>query len=81
MPNRPTSFKLHIRPMFSEMDVQHMKGAFDLSKYADVVKYAGPILDRLKGVGGAVMPPAPEGPWPEEWIALFERWVEEGCPE
>jgi hypothetical protein len=66
--------------MFSEMDVKHMKGAFDLSKYADVVKFAKPILARLKGVG-AVMPPPPEGPWPEEWIALFARWVEEGCAE
>jgi len=81
MANRPTSFKLHIRPLFSEMDVQHMSGAFDLSKYEDVVAHAAGILDRLKGVGGAVMPPKPEGPWPDEWIALFQRWMTENYPQ
>jgi hypothetical protein len=67
--------------MFSELDVQKMSGAFNLSSYKDVVANAAPILDRLKGIGGAVMPPKPEGPWPDEWIGLFERWVSEKCPE
>jgi len=81
MANRPTSFKLYIRPMFSEMDVKHMSGAFDLSNYNDVVTHATDILNRLKGIGGPVMPPKPEGPWPDEWIELFARWVEEKHPE
>jgi hypothetical protein len=67
--------------MFSEIDVKHMSAAFDLSSYNDVVAHAADILNRLKGIGGPVMPPAPEGPWPEEWIALFQRWVDEQCPQ
>jgi hypothetical protein len=62
------------------MDQQHMSGAFDLFNYDDVVTHATDILNRLKAVGGPVMPPKPEGPWPDEWIALFQRWVDEGCP-
>jgi hypothetical protein len=67
--------------MFSQMDVQHMIKAFDLSKYTDVVAHAADILNRLKGIDGPVMPPKPEGPWPDEWIALFQRWVNENYPE
>jgi hypothetical protein len=37
-------------------------------------------LHRLKAPDpGVVMPPPDEGgPWPPEWLALFERWINEG---
>ena len=41
------------------------------------------IFDRIRGIGGSVMPPPPpygDGPWPQEKIDLFEAWVKEGCP-
>ena len=76
------SFAKDIRPLFSAIDVAHMSGAFDLSKYDDVRKNAQPILRRLKGEGGAVMPPPPaqggSGPWAAEKIALFQSWIDSG---
>ena len=79
-PNRPTSFALHIRPLMRDIDIEHMKqfGNFDLSKLDDVKNQSQKILDRLRG-NGPLMPPANDGgPWPEEWIRLFERWIQEG---
>jgi hypothetical protein len=79
---RKASFALHIRPLFTETDVAHMqKGGLDLSSYDDVKSHANSILTRLKGGPGiSQMPPASTtGPWPDEWVALFQRWVSEGC--
>jgi hypothetical protein len=78
---RPVSFELHIRPLFrDDPDIDHMTGFFDLRMHADVKANAQPILTRLKHPGKRMMPPpADGGPWPEEWIALFERWIAEGC--
>ena len=78
----PISFAKDIRSLFSPIDIAHMSGAFDLSNYDDVRKNAQQILRRLKGQGGAVMPPPPanggSGPWPDEKIALFEAWIDGG---
>ena len=80
--NRATSFKLHIRPLMRKIDIDNMKFKFDLSQYADVVANANGILGRLNGSAGPVMPPENQGgPWPEEWIQLFERWIQEKHPE
>jgi hypothetical protein len=81
--NAMTSFAVDIRPLFTDRDVQGMSRAFDLTSYDAVKAHAGAISDRLRGIGGALMPPVPprgEGPWPEAHIALFDRWVAEGCP-
>lgn len=76
--NRPVSFALHIRPLMRERDIEHMMFRFDLSKHEDVKANSAAILDRLKG-NGNLMPPANDGgPWPNEWIDLFERWIQEG---
>jgi hypothetical protein len=79
--NRPTSFKLHIRPLFrDDIDVAHMKPAgIDLSNYDDVSANSADILNRLKARDSSMMPPAKsDGPWPDEWTDLFERWIKEG---
>lgn len=76
-----TSFQRDIRPLFTERDIQGMKKAFDLGKYDDVKKFAVPIYDRIRGIGGAVMPPPPpkgEGPWPQSRIELFAKWMADG---
>jgi hypothetical protein len=78
------SFAKDIRPLFTSIDVAHMSGAFDLSHYEDVRKHALQILSRLKGEGGAVMPPPADkggtGPWSAERIALFQSWIDAGSP-
>ncbi len=73
---RTPVFELHIVPMFRATDREHMAFSFGLHDYDDVVENADAILERLEGDN---MPPADSaGPWPEEWTALFKRWMESG---
>jgi hypothetical protein len=74
MANRPTSFKLHIKPLFTATDDAHMKPlGLDLTSYDDVKKRSKDILARLKDSNDPMPPTSDGGPWPDEWIALFER--------
>ena len=77
-----TSFEADIRPLFTERDIHGMSKAFNLASYDEVKAYAAAIKDRIRGIGGAVMPPPPpkgEGPWPQSRIDLFDKWVADGC--
>jgi hypothetical protein len=69
------SFARDIRPLFRESDVDEMKdiSSFDLSKYEDVCEWAASIHARLLD---GTMPC--DSPWPEEDIARFKRWMDEG---
>jgi len=76
-----TSFQAHILPLFTERDIRAMSKAFNLGSYDDVKAHAAAIYDRIRGVGGAVMPPPPprgEGPWPQARIELFAKWMTDG---
>jgi hypothetical protein len=76
-----TSFQAHIRPLFTDRDVHAMSKAFNLASCDDVKKHASIIYDRIRGIGGAVMPPPPprgEGPWPQSRIELFAKWMADG---
>jgi hypothetical protein len=76
-----TSFQADVRPLFTERDVNAMSKAFDLASYDDVKTHAAIIYDRIRGIGGAVMPPPPrrgEDPWPQSWIELFAKWIADG---
>jgi hypothetical protein len=78
-----TSFQADIRPLFTERDIQGMIKGFNLASYDDVKAHAAAIYDRIRGIGGAVMPPPPprgEGPWPQSRIELFAKWMGDGCP-
>jgi hypothetical protein len=80
---KPTSFQADVRPLFTELDIHAMSKAFDLASYDDVRKHAAAIHDRIRGIGGAVMPPpAPrgDGPWSQSRIDLFAKWVADGYP-
>ena len=73
-----TSFQADIRPLFTEPDVNAMSKAFNLASYDDVKTYAAIIYNRIRGIGGAVMPPPPprgEGPWSQSRIDLFAKWM------
>ena len=77
-----TSFATDIRPLFTERDIQAMSKAFDLASYKDVKSRSAIIYDRIRGIGGAVMPPPPprgDGPRSQSRIDLFGRWMSEGC--
>ena len=76
-----TSFQSDIRPLFTDRDIHAMSKAFNLGSYDDVKAHAAAIYDRIRGIGGAVMPPPPprgEGPWPQSRIELFARWMSDG---
>jgi hypothetical protein len=80
---RPPVFELHIRPMFRLLDRTHMvtlvNPGIDLWNLDTVWAAREEILNRLRGVGVANMPgERVGGPWPAEWIALFQRWVATG---
>ena len=76
-----TSFQQDIRRLFTERDIHAMSKAFNLASYVDVKAHAAIIYDRIRGIGGAVMPPPPprgEGPWPQASIELFAQWMADG---
>jgi hypothetical protein len=76
-----TSFQADIRPLFTERDVNAMSKAFNLASYDGVKTHAAIIYDRIRGIGGPVMPPPPprgEGPWPQSRIDLFAKWMADG---
>ena len=76
-----TSFQADIRPLFTERDIQGMIKGFNLASYDDVKAHAAAIYNRIRGIGGALMPPPPpkgEGPWPQARIELFAKWMADG---
>jgi len=76
-----TSFQADIRPLFTQRDIDGMKKGFNLTSYDEVKAHAAAIYDRIRGIGGALMPPPPprgEGPWPRSNIELFAKWMADG---
>jgi truncated hemoglobin YjbI len=73
--DQQVSFESHVKPLFREGDRRSMRFAFDLWSHEDVSTHADAILDRLRA---GTMPC--DGAWPEERVAVFERWVESGLP-
>ncbi len=69
------SFAKDIRPLFRDTpDVDGMKEyGLDLSCYEEVKARAAEIHARLED---GSMPC--DGSWPEERLALFKRWMDEG---
>lgn len=80
---RPVYFDLHILPLFRLADREAMMADFDLWDYQRVKRLKDEILRRLdpNHPEHSMMLPAAVsgGPWPAEWLALFRRWIEEGC--
>jgi hypothetical protein len=74
------SFAKDIRPMFTDLDVEHMKplGA-DLSDWNDVKAHVDSIYE---AVTSGAMPPKASGEarWTPEMCDRFKRWKDEGCP-
>jgi uncharacterized membrane protein len=74
------SFSKDIRPLFTDLDVEHMKPAgIDLSSRDDVVAHADAIYETVQS---GSMPPASSGEprWTERQCARFKQWQTQGCP-
>ncbi len=77
----PPSYAEDIKPLFTQMDRDHMvtAGGFDLWKFDDVKARAARIHATLQA---GTMPPKgtePEAPWSAEKVALFREWIDGGC--
>ncbi len=72
------SFARDIRPMFTDMDVEHMRKAMDLSDRDSVRHHADAIY---QAVSSGHMPPASSGepPWTPEMCARFKAWKDQGA--
>jgi hypothetical protein len=68
------SFAKDIRPLFRNVDIEHMKPlGLDLSSYDDVRDRADDIYDQ---VSNGFMPP--DQPWSQDLIQLFRDWMDGG---
>jgi hypothetical protein len=78
MADNEVSYESDIKPLFSKVDREHMDFMFDLWSYKDVKKNADDILDSVSA--GRMPPPPPQGdgPWSQEKVALFKRWIDGG---
>lgn len=77
---RTPVFELHILPLFRATDHEHMRVQVDLWDYDQVVNNVDRILGHLKAERDRpLMPPLGSGgPWPDEWVQLFQRWKNTG---
>lgn len=80
MQTRALSFERDIRPLFRQVDVEHMAGLdvlLDDYAYMSNAQNAQATYDRLKGTKQPQMPPG--GPfWSDEQLSLFAQWMEQG---
>ncbi len=76
MAQTPVSFELDVQPLFSQRDQEAMLVVFDLWDAEDVREHAGAILEQVES--GRM--PCYER-WPQERVALFRRWMDEGMAD
>ena len=76
------SFAQDIRPLFTEMDVAHMKGAGVLLDDFDYMRDPGHAQKVLDAVSAGVMPPTSSGEpsWPADSVQRFRDWMAAGYP-
>ena len=70
------SFANNIRPLFREVDIDHMKRHhLDLASYDEVKMQAQDIVSR---VSNGTMPPPPETSWSPDQVQRFQDWIDQG---
>jgi CDGSH-type Zn-finger protein/truncated hemoglobin YjbI len=75
-PGETVGFERHIKGLFRARDRGAMRFAFDLWSVGDVRPHADAIFARLRD---GTMPC--DGQWPADKIAIFERWIVQGCAD
>jgi len=77
-----TSFARDIRPLFRDVDVEHMKNfGLDLSDYDQVKGSSQTILNLVSSRDDQVrMPPPPDPPWTANQIDLLKQWIRDDFP-
>jgi hypothetical protein len=76
--NLLVSYAVDIKPLFSQSqrDCMLQRRKWDLFDYDAVKKKARAIY---VAVQDGSMPQPPETRWPEDRVALFKKWMDEGC--
>jgi hypothetical protein len=76
------SFAQDIRPLFTDMDVAHMKSAGVLLDDFEYMRDPGHAQKVLDTVSTGSMPPSSSGepPWSAENVQLFRDWIAAGYP-
>jgi hypothetical protein len=78
MTDSALSFANDIRPMFTDLDVDHMKSAgMDLSSRDDVEGNAANIYATVSD--GSMPPPGTGESWTPEMCQRFKDWWDQGC--
>jgi uncharacterized membrane protein len=73
------SFARDIRPMFTDIDVDHMQAlGIDLSSKDDVEEHADGIFQQVSA--GTMPPPGTGEQWTDEMCERFQAWQMQGCP-
>lgn len=70
-----TGFAEDVKPLFTQVDHDHMMRFFDLWDWQDTRTNSMVILPRLQA---KTMPP---GGWTDDKIKIFETWVTDLCPK
>ena len=71
------SFERDIRPMFTQMDVDHMSAMIDLSDRDSVFGSADAIYSTV--ASGTMPPPSSGEPrWTAQMCEKFRQWTEQG---
>jgi len=71
------SFQADIKPLFTQIDRDHMLSSFDLWKYDDVKANADAIYGTVES--GSMPPPSVEPRWSTDKVSLFKQWMDDGC--
>jgi hypothetical protein len=76
------SFAQDIRPLFTDMDVAHMRNAGVLLDDFDYMRDPGHAQKVLEAVSTGSMPPGSSGEpsWSQENFQLFRDWITAGYP-
>jgi hypothetical protein len=72
------SFASDIRPLFRDGDIECMKDMGVELDNPDWMCVPANAESVYKTVADGSMPP--DEPWSADWVALFKRWMDAGCP-
>ena len=75
------SFATNIRPMFSDMDIAHMKNFGVLLDDLGYMRDPANAQKVLNMVSSGAMPPGNSGEtsWSPDQVELFRNWITDGC--
>ncbi len=75
------SFAQDIRPLFTDMDIAHMKAGGVLLDDFEYMRDPAHAQKVLEAVSTGAMPPQSSGEpsWPPDRVQLFRDWTAAGC--